>query len=144
MVVELQCVSEKSKVRVRIVAYIDAADKRYENVYNNNWNCRFPKALREIGKRFLVPDANVKLCHSKNGVYYYSISTSGISEITPEPVTVAVVYEVSTECVICLSAPSLYVFAPCGHFCACQCCGDKIKICCICRANIQNRIFVET
>ncbi len=40
---------------------------------------------------------------------------------------------VSSECCICLSAPAVGVFTPCGHKCACMECGQKVEMCPTCR-----------
>ncbi len=136
MVVELHCVVERNRVRVRIAAYIDDQGRRYVDVYNNAWNCRFPRELRSVGRKFLVPDGSVKLQLAKNGGAFYSVSTAGIETLS-EVVTVERIYEISPECVVCMEATSDLVFAPCGHFCTCHICGDKLQRCCICREIIS-------
>ncbi len=142
MVVELHCVTDRNKVRVRIAAYIDDEGKRYPDVYNNAWNCRFSRELRSLGKKFLVPDSNVKLQITKNGVRFYSVGTAGITtlESSPSDVTIERIYEVSPECVVCMENSSDLIFAPCGHFCTCNACGNKLQRCCICRVAISAMI----
>jgi hypothetical protein len=142
MVVELHCVADGSKVRVRIAAYIDDDGKKYPDVYNNAWNCRFSRELRSVGRKFLVPDENVRLQVTKNGVRFYSVSTAGIRaiECTTSDVEIARVYEVSPECVVCMENSSEFIFAPCGHFCTCNACGKKLQKCCICRVVISAMI----
>ena len=81
MVVELHCIEEGRKIRVRIAAYIDETGKRYPDVYYNDWNCRFPRDLRGAGKKFQVPDDNVKVLSTKNNVFFYSVSAKDIVEI---------------------------------------------------------------
>lgn len=142
MVAELHIVPEGDKARVRIAACIDSDGKRYENVFNNSWNCRFPRNLREVGKIYRVPDDNVKVQKSKNGVFFYSVSTKGLvtlqSQITKD--TLSAIYETSPECVICMSADSDIIFVPCGHLCSCKTCGDRLDKCCICRVPINQQI----
>ncbi len=142
MVVELHCVADGNKVRVRIAAYIDPEGRRYSNVYENSWNCRFSRELRSVGRRFRVPDSNVKVQVTKNGVHFYSVGTAGIEtlETVNEDASVERVYEISPECVVCMDKPSELVFAPCGHLCTCSICGGKLQKCCICRVVISAMI----
>ena len=148
MVAELHIVPEGNKARVRIAACIDSDGRRYENVYHNLWNCRFPRNLREIGKIYQVPDENVKVQMSKNGVFFYSVSTKGMVTLQSQnqraegaiDVTLSNIYETSPECVICMSADSDVIFVPCGHLCSCQTCGQRLDKCCICRVAINQRV----
>ena len=110
------------------------------------------------GKIFHVPDGNVALRNSGNRQPFYSIKAHGIIDVTDgtafyghlkrpskgvqkhksakaKPVKQ---FEVSPECVICMSDDSCVVFCPCGHLCCCRNCGSKIKKCCICRVNIDS------
>ena len=51
--VEVRCVAENDgkKIRARIVAYIDDdTGRRYDNVYDNTFNCQFPRAIRAVGE----------------------------------------------------------------------------------------------
>jgi hypothetical protein len=141
MVVELHCVTEDRKVRVKIAAYINSEGKRYENVYDNTFNCRFPRNLRIDGRKFHVPDENVKLNCTPGKSAFYIVSAKNI--ITLPDTVIEHVWETSTECVICLSADSEIIFTPCGHKCSCLSCGKKLKQCCICRAPIKSMITME-
>jgi hypothetical protein len=163
MPVELQCVKEGSKLRIRITAYITDTGVRHENVYNNHFNCRFPRHLRVEGRNYLVRDCNVKLLGGGGVAYYYGISakdilhtdsssdsfttTEGQAQTQAQPqappqtgTAVARVFEVSSECIVCMDAPATAVFAPCGHFCACQKCCIPLQKCCICRAVIHHTV----
>jgi len=48
-----------------------------------------------------------------------------------------------TECVVCLSAEPVMALMPCGHRCACEGCGPSLRMCPMCRADVQEakRIF---
>lgn len=138
MTVELHCVLEHRKVRVRIAAYIDPDGKRFENVYNDAWNCRFPKDIREDGRRFHVPDENVKLQCTKTGTRFYSVSAKNI--VVLPHVAYEQIYEASVECAICMGEPSTVIFGPCGHLCCCATCGERLSVCCICRGAIRDKI----
>jgi hypothetical protein len=144
MVVELHIVSEGNKARVRIATWINPEGRAYDGVYNNGWNCRFPRNLRETGKRYQVPDDNVKVQMSKNGVFFYSVSTKGLVSLQREnhisKDDLSTIYETSPECVICMSADSDMIFVPCGHLCSCKTCGERLDKCCICRVAINQRV----
>lgn len=136
MTVELICVKEGSKLRIRITAYITDEGERYEGVYNNSFNCRFPRDLRSEGRVYRVPDSNVRLMGGGRVARYYGIKATDMV-IVQQSHTAQKVWEVSKECVICMNAPSSTVFVPCGHFCCCGECCASLKDCCICRASIQ-------
>ena len=150
MVVELHCVTENRKVRVKIAAYINNEGKRYSNVYDNTFNCRFPRNLRIDGRKFHVPDNNVKLNCTPGKAGYYIVSAHNIV-ILPDNfqsdstnnLLIEHVWETSVECVICLCTESKIIFTPCGHKCSCIDCGKKLKDCCICRAHINSMITME-
>lgn len=140
MVVELHCIKEGTKLRVRITAYINSEGKRFDGVYNNKFNCRFPKNLRVDCRCFTVPDENVRLVGGNGKAYFYSIKTKNI---VSEAINVNHVYKVSSECVVCMDAESKIVFAPCGHFCTCDICAKKLKYCCICRGMISSLVSID-
>ena len=152
MSVELHCVQENKKVRVKIAAYINNDGKRYNNVYDNTFNCRFPRNLRVAGRKFQVPAENVKLNHTPGKAAFYIVSAKNITTLSDdtkdidkkdETVSVEHVWETSIECVICLSEDSEMIFTPCGHKCSCKKCGNKLKNCCICRSSIKSMITIE-
>jgi hypothetical protein len=138
MSVELHCVSEGAKVRVRITCYIDMAGKRHEGVYHNEYNCRFPRALREDGKVFKVPEQNVKLCGGQGKAYFYTVGVKDIESVSANEISH--VWTVCTECVCCMNADVSVVFAPCGHAATCGACASAIQNCCICRSKIAARV----
>ena len=43
----LKCVKDKSKLRIKFHSYVDETGKHYSDVYNNKYNCRFPRNLRK-------------------------------------------------------------------------------------------------
>ena len=129
--VYLQCVKEKSKLRVRITSagYLGAA------------NCMFPKDIREEGRRYKVQRWNVNLITTR-GKYYYSVMT-GIQTIPDASAAdIAHVYEDTTsdECAICMTEPKGVVVAPCGHLYMCRGCGERMDTCPICRGPVQGLI----
>ncbi|KAL6268687.1 hypothetical protein P5V15_001817 [Pogonomyrmex californicus] len=47
------------------------------------------------------------------------------------------------ECVICLDLQCEVIFLPCGHFCCCSTCADKVPAeCPMCRSSIERRVRV--
>jgi Zinc finger, C3HC4 type (RING finger) len=130
--VQLMCVAEGVKLRVRIVSYTDERGKIFYGVYNNKYNCRFPRHLRCEGRLFTVPASNVKLLGGGDKEYYYSISTKGVTET----LTALTTWHES-ECVVCMAEKTQVVFVPCGHACACTACAQLLQICCLCRQRIS-------
>lgn len=58
--ITLQCVKEKSKLRIKFHSFTDTEGKVYTNVYNNALNCKFPKDIRKEG--FFTKSAPM-ICH---------------------------------------------------------------------------------
>lgn len=139
MSIELHCVRERNRLRMRIASYTSEAGVKHEHVYNNSLNCRFPKALRGEGRIYRVPASAVRLLGGCGVAPYYSVSAAHIV-IVQGNALVDRVYEVSTECVVCMNEPSTAVFAPCGHYCTCAKCASALAVCCICRARIQETL----
>lgn len=54
----VQCVKDKSKLRVRVVS----------DGYNPDWNMRFPKSIREEGMLYVVDDVK----ESSSGGFYWA------------------------------------------------------------------------
>jgi hypothetical protein len=52
--ITLRCVRESGKLRIRFHSYTNHDGKEFTNVYNNDYNCQFPKAIREEGKFYEV------------------------------------------------------------------------------------------
>lgn len=46
------------------------------------------------------------------------------------------------KCVICLENNKSYLFYPCKHVCCCEKCSNNLKICPICRKNIESGIKI--
>jgi len=43
------------------------------------------------------------------------------------------------RCKLCEEMPCSICFIPCGHWCCCSNCSEKIKTCPLCRSNIEIR-----
>lgn len=135
--VRLQCVSEKGRLRVRIVT----------SGYALNANCRFPRDIRVEGKYWTVPASAVKLQGKTK--FYYTISTKNLIEVDVNvqilDISALKVYDVTSEgeCVICSYvrfADDMIIIAPCGHKCACFECLSQCDKCPICRSPIERMV----
>lgn len=127
--VELLCVKEKNRLRVRIIT----------QGYYNNANCQFPKDLRIEGRKFRIPVRYVDLI-TQRGKYFYSIKKRDYIEIIQENIDLSDMKifedEKNDDCAICLCNKKSMVFYPCGHYYCCEECVKSLKSCPICRASI--------
>lgn len=158
----LKCVKEKSKLRIRFHCYYNEEGIQYFNSYNETYNCRFPKSIREEGKFYEIDSNDLNLVHNDKVSPFYVVQTKNITilDSLSDTSTTATssseiekikVFDVS-ECVICLSAPSSVTFVPCGHRCTCNDCYKTLNLqfikqkksasCLMCRRGIT-RIIVE-
>lgn len=133
--VHLKCVKEGSRLRVKIIT----------DGYNKRANCQFPKAIRAEGKHFKVPLHAVTVVQRGADKWFYNINKKYIEEIVDTNIKPEKIYEISEECVICMSEPCNMIMVPCGHLCMCSGCSDMIATkgngkCPICRAAVITRI----
>ncbi len=122
--VELQCVKEGSKLRVRILS----------PGYYRDANCQFPRDLRVEGRHYRVRPESISLITSR-GKYYYSVRNCSSIEIVEHTIESLRVYEDADtqECAICMAAPKDSVMYPCGHYYTCNACCKQLSSCPICR-----------
>jgi hypothetical protein len=138
--VRLKCVAEGKRLRVKIIS----------KGYNSEANCQFPRDIRKDGCEYLVPVSNIKFSEM-NCKFFYRISRTGIQIVDKAP---TLAFDLSglkiygdddddggkQECCICFSCNQMVVFAPCGHYCCCLSCANKVNNCPLCRARIQHRV----
>ena len=154
----LYCVKEASKLRVKFHSFINEKGERFTNVYNNAYNCMFPKDIRQEGKFYKVPDTDIRLVLKGNGKPFYSIKKSTIIVLTeeekrillnppaPGPSAPAIKIFDAGDCVICIEVASSVAFVPCGHRCVCSSCNIDLKqtyavySCPVCREIITGNI----
>lgn len=138
-IVHLKCVKEGGKLRVKIIS----------PGYLHDANCQFPRDIRKEGATYTIPSEYVSLCKRSNKWFYQCNHKKQITILNESPPNESKVdlkrikiFEDtdSPECVICCVDKKEIVFDPCGHFYTCVSCSQKIKVCPICRANINNRI----
>jgi hypothetical protein len=141
--VDLACVREGSKLRVRITS----------PGYLHEANCQFPRAIRAAGRRYRVPARDVKLAAGVRNFYRVNgrsvqIIEANVAAAVPEPapapiaVVPAKIYEDTDEknCIICAEREKDTVLAECGHFYTCAPCAEKLTACPICRGAIAARL----
>ena len=136
MDIELKCVQEGSKLRVRIVS----------PGYNPNANCSFPRALREVDRRFLVPIENITFSENSSKKFFYRVKPKGI-KVVETSTTPLKIYGNSeddpTDCCVCLCEERSVAFAPCGHYITCLGCSGLLKVCPLCRTKISRIVKKE-
>lgn len=142
MPVQLYCVKAGSKLRVRVSS----------EGYLRNANCQFPRDLRVNGRKYEVDDGAISLITTR-GKYFYAVKNrSAIRVLSETEAAVPIpakpvkkpdqIYtdETMEDCIVCMEKPKEIVFAPCGHFYACDGCSAGMKQCPICRCAITGRI----
>ena len=118
--------------------------------YKNDANCQFPRAIRQVGKKFSVKPQDVRLVR-RGSSYFYSISTKNLQTIDDIPKQeiknliekVWNTEDTELDCLICLDNPKDSVFNPCGHYVSCNNCAIKLKKCPMCRVEVISIISYE-
>ena len=142
----LQCVKEKSKLRVKMIS---------SSPFIKGINCQFPRDIRQEGMYYVVRSEGVKL----KGTFYTAMQsniimckTFDINEVKKyindlqtgitgdaldkfKPKTIFGEDD-DSECIICFSEVKSSVFSPCGHYMTCGTCSAQCKTCPMCRAKI--------
>lgn len=152
----LQCILDKKKLRIRFHSYINDEDQKiFTNVYDNSYNCQFPKDIREEGRFYEIKDRDMCLIDDGMKTPFYKVKKQNIRILSEEEseqykeketvidITSLKIYD-AIDCVVCLSVESNVVFIPCAHRCVCKECYSGIKttknICPLCRQNIARCI----
>lgn len=151
--VELVCIKEKGKLRVRIIS----------SGYFHDANVQFPRSIRKEGRHYFIPAEYITLITTR-GKYYYSVKKEQFITITKEDndeinnkennqdekeviKNITNILKIHTDennidCCICMTNEKSIVFNPCGHYYSCTECSGKIEICPICRTKIINKISI--
>ena len=144
----LKCVNDSGKLRIRFDYFIDEDGKVFQNVYNNQYNCRFPRNIRVEGYRYEIPHNDIRL-HRGTKQPYYIIKSSSIKIIEPDKIDTATLLEnlkifAVPTCVVCIDEESTMVLLPCGHKCLCGNCSKILtssrQPCPLCRRTIDDAI----
>lgn len=139
----LKCILEKRKLRIKFHRFINEEGKIFNNAYNNNYNCQFPKDIRVEGRFFEIGENDLTTVINR-GKPFYRVNKKSIkilenyidSELNLENLKIYTV----DECVVCYCEKPTVIMIPCGHQCTCVECfeiisQDKSK-CPLCRKNI--------
>jgi len=159
--ITLHCVQERGKLRIRFHSFTNANGKTYTNVYNNSYNCQFPRDIREAGRFYEIGKDDLMIVNGgkqpfyrvrKNGIRIVErgaqVNTTKSSSSTVSPVAVneierpEQVFEVN-ECVICMEGKPDTIFIPCAHLCSCMECYKGLKksgraLCPLCRRTVTD------
>lgn len=133
----LICVKEKNKLRIKFESYTNPEGKVYYNVYNNMYNCRFPRALRAEGRRFEIPKSALTLS-VLGSTPFYNINKSCIKILDNIDLEVPEKVYTCEECIACMDTEPNIVCLPCAHASMCKECYASLpnKRCPICRCGI--------
>lgn len=141
----LQCVKEKSKLRVKMIS---------SQPFIKGINCQFSREARQEGMYYVVKSEGVKL----KGNFYSAMQkdiivckTYDLNEVkkyidnlnnlnTTEKIRPKTIFgeDDESECIICLAEVKDSVFAPCGHYMTCSSCAIQCKSCPMCRGKITS------
>jgi ABC-type oligopeptide transport system substrate-binding subunit len=84
--VTLHCVRERSKLRIRFHSFQNAEGKIYTNVYNNSYNCQFPREIRREGLFYQINSEDLALAAGGGGRQpFYRIRKSNIRIVERGP-----------------------------------------------------------
>tara|TARA_Y100000389_G_C17468978_1_gene528481 strand:+ start:7059 stop:7496 length:438 start_codon:yes stop_codon:yes gene_type:complete len=139
----LKCVEECSKLRIKFHSYVDENGKRYLDAYNNEYNCRFPKNIRERDRYYKIPPENLTISARNNSVPFYTVKSKNIEIISV--LDTIDVYKLE-ECVICYDAIPNITLVPCGHHITCENCYNELRMksskCPLCRTTV-NKAYIN-
>jgi len=143
----LNCVNEKGKLRVKFHSYVDEEGKRYQHVYNNNLNCRFPKDIRQEGRYYRISPSDLKITLRENSAPFYSVKGKNVKIVNV--LETIQIYKVE-ECICCMSEIPNITLVPCGHHCMCRTCYERMRHtpsgnrgCPVCRLPIE-QAYINT
>ncbi|HSA76168.1 MAG TPA: RING finger protein [Nitrosarchaeum sp.] len=139
MEVQLKCVKEGSKLRIKIVS----------QGYFNDANCQFHRNIRKEGCFYTVPSSDITLVSASKNFYRIKKNNIKIVEEHTEVVLEKVYGDDEEKCVICLVGDKEWVIVPCGHYILCGECDGAVKhshitLCPICRETIIKTVKYNT
>jgi hypothetical protein len=143
----LKCVKENKKLRIKFYSFVDDNGKEYYNLYNNEYNCKFPRDIRKEGLYYEVGPNDISLMDNGSSPFY-NIRKNNIKIVDilfKENFDELKVFDIS-ECVICMEQISSVIFIPCAHRCTCEECYKQLKKtkssmgCPICRRTVTSTI----
>ena len=142
----LKCVKENGKLRIKFHSFVNKDGIGYTKSYNTDYNCLFPKNIREEGVYYEILDTDITLSYGQNNNGFYRINKKNIKVLeklkAEDIIKNMKIFEVN-ECVICLSEEPSLVFVPCGHVCCCSGCFSQLKNeikCPLCRRKVLEHV----
>ncbi len=137
LTVNFECIKAGSKLRIRITS----------QGYSNEANCQFPRSIRAEGLLYTAPASAVTMARGPAGKFFYRVKPSAITVLDPEDIVevagvaprVEKIYGDDGEsCAVCLDDPCSVVIVPCGHYCLCLDCANRVEDKCpMCRGRIE-------
>lgn len=76
--ITLHCLRERGKLRIRFHSFTNCDGKIYTNVYNNSYNCQFPRDIRQEGRFFQVDSDDIALIAEGGRQPFYRIRKDNI------------------------------------------------------------------
>lgn len=77
--ITLECVKEgRTKLRIRFHSFTDEEGRVFTNVYDNTFNCQFPRAIREEGRFYEIGPDDLSLMAGGGRQPFYKVRTGGI------------------------------------------------------------------
>jgi len=137
-----ECVKIGPKLRVRVIS----------PGYNQEANCQFPRAIRQEGAKYSAPISDLTFSETR-GKFFYRVKKHRVKIIDDVDelidiidhmkISIKNIYQddIATDCIICMENEYDVVMVPCGHYCMCHECADKIlgstSKCPICRQKVD-------
>ena len=73
--ITLQCVKDRGKLRIRFFSFTNEEGTVFTNVYNNAYNCKFPRKMRKEGLFYEIGADDIKLVSSNNRAPFYPLES---------------------------------------------------------------------
>lgn len=83
--ITLQCVRERGKLRIRFHSFTNSDGKVYTNVYNNSYNCQFPRDIRREGRFYEVGSDDIVLVVGGAKQPFYRIRKNNLKILSHGP-----------------------------------------------------------
>lgn len=83
--ITLQCVRERGKFRIRFHSFTNSDGKVYTNVYNNSYNCQFPRDIRKEGRYYQVGSDDIVLVAGGSKQPFYRIRKNNLRILSRGP-----------------------------------------------------------
>ena len=85
--IRLMCIRRGGKLRIRFHSYTDHDGKTWTGVYNNTYNCKFPRNIREEGRFYEIRREDLSLSGGGNMTPFYTVKPTSIRILDANEVT---------------------------------------------------------